>query len=93
MWFWIGLFVGVIALLAYGLLRNRNIKLTWYQWLIGLVALASFAAAVQHYQGSILEHEPKAGWMGALIFVIVGLVFAAIDLALIMYSRRSLQKT
>ena len=89
MWFWIGLIVGgaLIALVLW--LRNRNIKLAWYEYLLGVLAIAFAAAAVQHYFGSMKEYEYKAAWMGALIFGAIFLVLAAVDWQLIIRHKKT----
>jgi hypothetical protein len=90
MWFWIGIVIGGAGIFLYSLLRNKNLILTWYEWLLGLAILAAFTAAVQHYFGSMAEHEPRAAWVGALIFAAVGLVFGVIEWLLVARNSRIL---
>ena len=79
-WFWfvfaLVLGAGVLALVLW--LRSRDIKVTWYEWLIGIVGLLLLLIAVQHYVGSLAEMYPAAGWMGALIVGVPALVLLAV---------------
>ena len=83
MWFFIALILGAAILGLVFWLRNRNMKVAWYDWLIGAVGLLLLLAAVQHYAGSLAELYPTAGWMGALVFGIPGLILLAVSWQLV----------
>lgn len=76
--FWIGLLAGAVLTLAVVWLYGKQLSIKWYEWLIGILAVSSLFATVQHYAGSMGENEPTSAWMGALIFgvltVILGLI-------------------
>lgn len=89
MWLIIGLVVGA-GLLALALwLRGKDIKVTWYDWLIGTIGLLLLLAAAQHYAGSLVEMYPTAGWMGALIFGVPALILLAVTWQLISRRQRA----
>jgi uncharacterized membrane protein len=50
-------------------LRKRNIKASWYEWLIGIAGLALLLLAIQHLFGAMTELFPFAAWVG---FAIIG---------------------
>ena len=76
MWFIIGIGVGVAVLALVLWLRSRNVKVTWYEWLIGTIGLALLLYTVQNVVGFITEIEPSATWLFALVgglFLLSGL--------------------
>ena len=83
MWFFIALILGAAILGLVFWLRNRNMRVAWYDWLIGAVGLLLLLAAAQHYAGSLAELYPTAGWMGALAFGIPGLILLAVSWQLV----------
>jgi heme/copper-type cytochrome/quinol oxidase subunit 4 len=89
MWFWIGIIVGAALTALVVWLRNRNIKLAWYEYLLGVLAIAFGAAAVQHYFGSMAEYEYKSAWMGALVFGVICIVLAAVDWQLVIRHKKT----
>jgi hypothetical protein len=67
---------GLIALIYW--LRNNNISLKWYDWILGIVGIALVLAAIEHFAGSAQEGYSTAGWMGALFFGLPGLILLAV---------------
>lgn len=57
--------VGLYALVSW--LRKRNIKVAWYEWLMGIIGLVLLVMAIQHFFGAMAELFPFAAWMGLLI--------------------------
>ena len=66
MWIWI-IFGAVIAAVVIAMvlwLRSKNISLTWYEWLIGIVGFLLLVFTVQNTWGSFAELESSAAlWM------------------------------
>lgn len=89
MWFLVTLVLGagITALVLW--LRNRDIKVTWYEWLIGVVGLSSLVFGISHYFGSLAELYSYAGMMGLLIFGISGLILLALSWQLIARRQRA----
>ncbi|ACZ62418.1 hypothetical protein [Dehalococcoides mccartyi] len=48
-------------------LRKQNIKVSWYEWLIGAMGLGLLLLAVQHFFGAMTEHFSFAAWTGLAI--------------------------
>lgn len=89
MWFIIALVLGagLGALMLW--LRSRDIEVAWYAWLMGIIGLLLILLAIQHYAGSLAEMYPQAGWLGALITGVPGLILLAMAWQLIVRRQRS----
>jgi hypothetical protein len=60
-------------------MRNNNFSLRWYEWLVGVIGIVFILAGGQHLFGSFREDYAQAGWLGAAVFGIIGLIFLAIS--------------
>ena len=60
MWFIIALVVAVGLTMLVFWLRSRDISLTWYEWLIGVVGLILLFFTLQNFFGSLDEGESTA---------------------------------
>lgn len=89
MWFFFGIAIGgaVLALLLW--LRNHNIMVKWYEWLIGALGLLMVLMAINLFAGSQAEHYPGASWLGLLMFGVPALILLAIDWQLIARRQRA----
>lgn len=88
MWLIAGLIVGtgVLALVVW--LRNNNIALKWYEWVIGVIGLLLLLFTVQNYFASVFEGEPVAANWFLLVTGLPSLVLVAIAAALIWRRQR-----
>jgi uncharacterized membrane protein len=66
----------VVALIVW--LLKQNIKLRWYEWLMGALAIILAVAAIQHYSGSMQENIPQAANLGVMMFGIPAVVLAVV---------------
>nr|WP_058292023.1 hypothetical protein [Dehalococcoides mccartyi] len=89
MLFWIGLLAGVVITVLVNWLTQRKITIRWYEWVLGGLGLISIFATVQHYFGSLREHEYQSAWMGSLIFGVIGLILLLVAWQLV--ARRAKQ--
>ncbi len=89
MWFFAALIVGagVVALAFW--LRSRDVKISWYEWLIGIVGLLLLLFAIQNYFGFTAELEPAAPGLILLIMGLPSLVLLAIAGLLIWRRQRA----
>ena len=89
MWFIIALIVGagVVGLVMW--LRSQGVKISWYEWLIGIVGLGMLLFAIQNYQGFTAELEPSAPGLVLLVMGLPALVLIAIAGLLIWKRQRS----
>ena len=77
MWFIIALIVGAALAVLVLLLRNQNIRVSWYEWLIGIVGLLVLLFTDQSSLGFTAESAPDAAatalWlMGIPALVLMG---------------------
>ena len=87
--FWIGMLAaGAIAVFIFWVIK-KGIKFSWYEWLLGTLAILFSMLAVQHYIGSLNEYEPNAGWMGLLIFGFIAVILYAVTAQLVWRHNRS----
>ena len=90
MWFIIALLIGAgIASLAFWL-RSRNITVTWYEWLIGIVGFLLLIFAIQNFFGSFAEDEASAAPMFLLLLGLPSLILLGVAWQLV---RRKNQST
>jgi uncharacterized membrane protein len=75
LWLVIGLLIGAGV---FWLATNDKVKLTWYEWVIGVVGIILILFAIQNYGASLVELEPRAASFLMLIFGLPGLVFIVI---------------
>ncbi len=78
---------GVLAVILW--LRNRGSKVTWYEWLIGVIGVLLLVTATQHYIASMAEMYITAAWLGALIFGLSGIILLAVVWRLIARRQRA----
>ena len=78
MWFLAALILGAVigGLLLW--MRNRNMSLTWYEWVIGVIGLLMVLFGVQNYFGSVAEVEISAAPMYLLVIALPGLVLLVV---------------
>ena len=58
-----GLIIGAVVLTLVFWIRNQDISLTWYEWLIGVLGLGLLLFTVQNFFGSLSEFESMAAWL------------------------------
>lgn len=77
MLFWIiaGFLLGAGALY---LRNNPKIKLAWFDWVLLILAVVFFMLAIENYNGSMGELEPRAAGVLLAAFGVPGLILAAV---------------
>jgi hypothetical protein len=81
-WFLFGVVVGAALWGLILQIRSKRVHVNWYEYLMGLLAVAIFLLLIQHFTGSRLELEPTASWMGALFMGVPGLILAVLAVRL-----------
>nr|BEL01520.1 hypothetical protein DMOBY_13730 [Dehalococcoides mccartyi] len=74
----IGAFIAVGLYALTGWLHSHNIKVIWYEWLIGILGLGLLLLAVQHLFGAMSELFFYAAWMGFAIIGIPALILLVV---------------
>ena len=85
-WFLYGLIMGggIVAVLFW--VRDESKEVSWYVWLLGVLALLLISLALQHFFASRKEMEYKAAWRGLMVMGIPALVFAVLTSWLLLIS-------
>ncbi|MGI2336373.1 MAG: dehalogenase [Dehalogenimonas sp.] len=68
--------LGLVQLFSWT--KKNDAKPAWWVWGLGAVGLLLVLMAIQHYFGTIEEMYPTAAWMGALIFIVPGIILMAL---------------
>ncbi|AGG07011.1 MULTISPECIES: hypothetical protein [Dehalococcoides] len=67
MWFFIGIVAGALILGLIWFLQKNHLRLTWYEWLIGIVGFGLVLFTLQNFVSSFVEIEPQAAYIFLLI--------------------------
>jgi len=81
-WFWyivIGFIMGGGAVIIRNILRNNNLKLVWWEWILVVLCFILFMFMGQTFIGSYQEFEPRAAWF-TLIFMGIPILLMAVVL-------------
>jgi len=78
-WLILGLIVGVVGYWLVLWTRAKGVKVTWYEWLIAVIALLFALGAIQNFFASFAELESQAAWVLLLLFGVPALVLGAVD--------------
>ena len=89
MWTIIGLLVGAGLVWLVLRLRDRNIAVKWYEWLIGAVGLLLLTVTIQNFTGSFAEHQPSSAWMYLLMMGVPAIILLVVDWQLIARRQRA----
>ena len=81
-WFWyvlIGFLMGGGAVLIWHTLKNANLKLVWYEWILLILCFVVFMFMGQTFIASFQEFEPKAAWF-SIVFMGIPILLMAVGL-------------
>lgn len=81
-WFLFGLVLGACVLALLRWKAAKNIRMTWYEWVMGLASLILILLVIQNFVGSIGEEEPRAAWMGVLFLGIPAVILGVLAVRL-----------
>lgn len=89
MWFIAALIVGVLVTALVFWMRSRDMKLTWYEILIGVVGVLLLLFGIQNFVGFNAEFESDAATTSLLLMVLPAVVLIAVAGILAWRSNRS----
>ena len=89
MWFIIALIVGIAIGALVLWMRSRDIKMTWYEWLIGIVGLVVLLFAAQNYFGIQDELNSSGANLFLLVLGLPGLILLVLSWQLVARRRRA----
>jgi hypothetical protein len=81
-WFWyvlVGFLMGGGAVMIWQSLKNTNLKLVWYEWILLILSFVTFLFMSQTFIASFLEFNPKAAWL-SLVFMGIPVLLMAVGL-------------
>ena len=78
MWLIIGIILGAIVLGLLYWIRSKDIKVSWYEYLIGVIGLLLLLFTIQNFAGSFTEIEPAAAWMFWVVTGIPALILLTV---------------
>ncbi len=79
MWFFVGVFVGVITVALVLLFRRQKIIVRWYEWLVGILGLLILLFGLQNFSTTLAEHwELDTSLTFLLVFALPGAVLVVI---------------
>jgi hypothetical protein len=70
-WFWymlVGFILGGGVVYLGTLLKEKTIKLKWYEWILVVIGFLLFVFLGQTFIASFIEGELRAAWMSLLFF-------------------------
>lgn len=70
-------FLGVLSGLTGAFLHAISPQLAWYFWVLFVAGCLLIAFSLDVFFGSLKEYEPRAAWLGLLIFGGSGAVLQA----------------
>ncbi len=90
MWLIIGIALGLGLAYLLSASRSGKMRIRWYQWILGAIAVAFLLLAIQNYFALLDELQPKMANFALIAFGLSGVVTAAITVALPMvFGRKS----
>ena len=89
MWFIIALVVGVGLAWLIMFMRGRDIKVTWYEWLIGIIGLLLLLFSIQNAITATAEFESTASMMFLLVLGLPALILLAVSWQLVARHNRA----
>ena len=78
---------GVLAMVLW--MRNRDIKATWYEWLIGIVGFLMLLFAFQNFFASYAEAESSAAIMFLPVLGLPALILLGVAWQLVARRQRA----
>lgn len=83
LWLIIGLIVGVGGWRLVVWTWQKNLRLTWYEWLLATLSVLFALLAIQNFTASVAELELRAAWILLALFGVAALILALIPIALV----------
>jgi hypothetical protein len=93
-WFWyvlLGFIMGGGATYLYIVLKEKTVKLVWYELTLTIVSFVTFMFLGQTFIGSFNEHEPRAAWL-TVVFLGLPIVIMAVVVRRSIRARRTLSQ-
>ncbi|SCX95919.1 hypothetical protein [Desulfoluna spongiiphila] len=82
-WFWyvlLGFIMGGGAVYLVTLLKEKCVRLVWYEWLLTFLSFITFMLLGQTFIGSFNEGEPRAAWLSVVFMGLPIVIMAVVTL-------------
>ena len=73
----LGFILGGCAVYLWGFIKEKAIKLVWYEWVLVLLSFVVFLFLGQTFIASFGEGQPQAAWM-SVVFMGIPIVIMAV---------------
>ena len=87
-WLIIGLVLGVAGLWLSSWARSKNIKIQWFVWVLGVLAVLLFALTAMDFSALTAEKEPAAAGVVLWLYGVPGLVLALVAGGLVWWQNK-----
>jgi hypothetical protein len=77
-WYLFGLASGGTIIYLILNLKQKDIKMKWYEWVLGILTVSIAALMVENFVHSLAEMQVKAAWMGVSFMGVPAILLAAI---------------
>lgn len=82
MWLIIGIVLGLGLAYLVSASRSGKMRIRWYQWVLGVIAVAFLLLAIQNYFALLDELQPKMATFALIAFGLIGVFSTALALAI-----------
>jgi len=89
MWFLIALIVGIAAGALVLWTRSKDVRIAWYEWLIGIVGLLMLLFTIQNYFGIQDEFNSSGANLFLLVLGLPGLILMVVAWQLVARRQRA----
>jgi hypothetical protein len=88
-WLILGVIIGAGGWWLVAWTRKQNLRVTWYEWALAVLAVVFALLAIQNYFASVAELEAQAGAIMLALFGVPALILAAIAWFLVWRRQKS----
>ncbi|ACZ61260.1 hypothetical protein [Dehalococcoides mccartyi] len=74
----VGILLGAVILMVFYWIRSKHYKLTWYEWVIGILGALLLLFTIQNFLGSFAELQTLAAYLFLLVTGLPSLIMLAV---------------
>ncbi len=90
-WLILGVIIGVGGWWLVAWTGKKNLRVTWYEWLLAVIAVLFALLAIQNFTASFAELEPQAAWILLALFGVPAVILAALAAFLVWRQTKSVK--
>lgn len=93
MWLIIGIVIGIGLAYLVSASRSGKLRIRWYQWVLGVIAVAFILLAIQNYFALLDELQPKMASFALVAFGLPGVILTVLAVGLpVVFGRKGASK-